>query len=235
MIGAAAIKMADDMGSSRFQVIAEGKRAVSVWDLICWAFQRGGGRLDWDEEATGVVQVQAWDTIAKLEAMRRLGCRVQGGGRSEPDHDADVVTSTLAVLPDRVGGKRMAAMMADHARAGRMPDWRCDQVIEPVEWVENRHGRFGKQADAAELGSMGWPPQVHQGRKRVSMKPVMYVPVRIVPSASVVAAARRDYLDFYLALLEVKYALEISHLTRFEITDAMPPRTPWTENGLTKS
>jgi hypothetical protein len=209
------------------------KLPVGVWDLICWAFQRGGGRLDWNEEATGFVEMQAWDTIAKLEAINKLGCRVQGGGRSEPDHDADVVTSTLAVLPVRCGGRRMAVNIAEYARSGRMPEWRCEQKVEPVEWVQNRYGRFGKVADSRDFG--GWPPQARQGRKGVIYEPVMCVPVHIVPSAAVVAAARRHYLDFYLALLEVKSALEISHLTRFEITDAMPPRTPWKENGLTKS
>ena len=56
----------------------------------------------------------------------RLGCKVDGGGRSSQSYthqDAEVVAATLAGMPDSLGGKRMAIYVAELARAGMTPDW----------------------------------------------------------------------------------------------------------------
>jgi len=205
-----------------------GKREIDVWGIICWAFQNECVSLDRHEEETGLEQRVNVDPIYQMAEIARLGCRVQGGGRSASHHDADIVAATLAVLPDGCGGWHMATAIAELARAGITPDWHRNPQVVPVDTVTNRYGHHAKTADAKQLGSIGWPHQSRRNRKgRTVYDPVLFTPVVIRPSAAQVTRSRRAYLDWYGALLDIRSALQHSVLTSFIVTDRMPARAPW--------
>jgi hypothetical protein len=204
------------------------KRAVSVRQLIEWAFQREKVGIDFDEieRETGARPGVGMEYILMEQA--RLGCRVQGGGTSPSHHDADIVASTLAVLPESCGGRRMAIWIAELARAGRVPEWQAELRVSPVATTTNRHGTRARTSDAAELGAMGWPHQTRRKRNgSIEMEPVLYCPIDIRPTAREIAVMRRGYLQWWSALLEIKSALQISHLTSHVVTNTMPPSAPW--------
>lgn len=204
------------------------KRSVTVLELIEWAFQREKVSVEFDEIAreTGTRPGVGMEYI--LIEQAKLGCRVQGGGTSPAHHDADIVASTLAVLPDSCGGRRMAIWIAELARSGRRPEWQAAIEVRPMATITNRHGTRARTSDAAELGAMGWPNQPKRKRNgSLVMEPVAYSPVEIRPTAREIAAMRRAYLQWWSALLEIKSALQISHLTSHVVTDAMPSSAPW--------
>ncbi|MEX5600945.1 hypothetical protein [Pseudophaeobacter sp. C1-32P7] len=209
-----------------------GKVEVGVWELICWAFQREKVGVDFDEieRETGAKPGVGMEYILMEQA--RLGCRVQGGGTSPAHHDADIVASTLAVLPENCGGRRMAIWIAELARSGRVPEWRAEPTVGPSATTTNRHGTRARTSDAAELGSEGWPHQLRRKRNGSAvMEPVPYCPIEIRPTAREVASMRRGYLQWWSALLEIKYALQISHLTAHVVTEAMPLSAPWKKSA----
>ncbi|OIQ32317.1 MAG: hypothetical protein BM562_05460 [Alphaproteobacteria bacterium MedPE-SWcel] len=204
------------------------KRPVPVLELVEWAFQREKVSVEFDEieRETGTRPGVGMEYILMEQA--RLGCRVQGGGTSPAHHDADIVASTLAVLPESCGGRRMAIWVAELARAGRRPEWQAEPQVRPLATTTNRHGTRARTADAADLGHAGWP---HQPRRKrtgcVVLEPVAYSPVEIRPTAREVGAMRRAYLQWWSALLEIKTALQISHLTAHVVTDVLPVSAPW--------
>lgn len=103
MMGFEGLNMSSKISPAVITVPRIGKREVGVLSLIEWAFQREHASLDFDEIASENGARPGVDTIWHLMEGKRLGCRVDGGGRSDPHHDADIVASALAVLPDVYG------------------------------------------------------------------------------------------------------------------------------------
>tara|TARA_R110002049_G_scaffold23331_2_gene82340 strand:+ start:1043 stop:1696 length:654 start_codon:yes stop_codon:yes gene_type:complete len=200
------------------------KTRVGVWDLLQWAFQRELAGIDFDEIATMVGQSVIGGTYLMMQ-HGALGCRVDGGGRSPCHPDADIVAATLGCLPDRLGGRRMAVMIAEMARAGLVPDWMPDARprIEAAEWGWNPHGRHAK---TERVGT------AHVIRRGVAREvEVRCCPVVWIAPEREIERARRHYMAWWLALLDVQMTLRMSRdLSAFEVTDAMPPRCPWKEN-----
>jgi len=208
------------------------KAEVAIWDLLCWAFQREFASVDFGRiTSLGGQPMPGYGMEFVLLEQARLGCRVDGGGHSDPHPDADVVAAALSALPEVCGGRPMAVQIAELARAGQVPDWMGDATprLVPVEMHTNRHGCHAKTADAAVLGSVGWPHWKRRNRKNVVVEEVVtYCPTIWRPSAAQIAAARRGYQLWWGALLELRINLQIgAPLSAFEVTDAMPPMTPW--------
>jgi hypothetical protein len=205
-------------------------REIGIWPLIIWAFRSEFAQLDFDDlasEASGRRSHMGMEAI--LMERCRVGCKVDGGGRSDPHPDADLIAAALATLPEGCGGRRMAVDIVELARAGRCPDWHVEQSIAPVSYMQNRHGLFSNTADAAGLGDAGWPA-VQRTRRRggVAEEPVLYCPVTIVGTASTIAAKRRAYLQWWSALLELRTTFQLGRdLSAWVVTDAMPPMKPW--------
>lgn len=226
------MNMAVKMDGGGFGLVCQesaGRRELGVWEIICWAFQREFASVDFDEVERDIALMQAVDPIY---TMMRQGCMVDGGGRSAPHHDADIVAATLAVLPEALGGRRTAVWIAELARVGRCPDWFEDVTprIYPADTHTNRHGTHAKTADSAGLGSQGWPKQPRRNRKQaIVYDAVRYCPCVVRPTAVEVDRARKSYINWWLALLDIRVALQsrATHLTSFVVTDTMPPRTPW--------
>ena len=207
---------------------------VSTRSLIEWAFAREKAQLEFEDDvmrASGYGYVSSTAAIIQHE---QLGCRIDGGGRSDPHPDADVVAAAVAALPEARGGHRMAVWVAELARAGRVPDCMVDArpVVRPVETHVNRWGEMAKTADAAALGSLGWPAQARRNRKGVVVQDaVLFCPVRITPTVDQIASARRAYLDWRGALMDLRDSFTAyGGLTAWRVTDELPPLRPWIRN-----
>jgi hypothetical protein len=209
-----------------------GLRPIDTWGLVVWAFQREAAQLDFarkGDDAQGFVGFGFTSMTAIIAEHEQLGVRVDGGGRSDPHPDADLVASAVSVLSEGCGGERMALMMVECARAGALPEWHVEASIRPRDWFTNRHGRHAVTADAADLGLSGWPAQSRVNRKGDTVVDVVrYCPVIVQGGASEVARKRRQWLQFRSALLELRASFRIgSDLTSWVVNESLPPLRPW--------
>ena len=102
------------------------KRALGVQAALEWAFQVEKAQLELPVRRDINQEGFGFGLEYVLIQRARLGCKVDGGGRSSQSYthqDAEVVAATLAGMPDSLGGKRMAIYVAELARAGMTPDW----------------------------------------------------------------------------------------------------------------
>ena len=200
------------------------KTQVSILELVGWAFQREKASLDF-HCVSGPRASVGMEYIMMQRAM--LGCRVEGGGRSERHHDADIVASALAVLPERVGGRAMAILIVEHAREGRLPVWDVKQEPRclPVEWKQSKHGTYAAREFCREVGQR-WPLS-QLGRDDGYWCPVWYT-----ATGADRARARRGWLRWWGAMLELRDTFRIyGGLTAFEVTESMPRRCPWEKSS----
>jgi len=201
------------------------KTRVSIWDLLQWAFQRELAGIDFDEIATLTHQSVIGGSFLMMQ-HGLLGCRVDGGGRSPSHPDADIVASALSCLPEAHGGRRMALTIADLARTGRVPDWMEGAAprVVPAQWRDSKYGRFAK---TEVVGKAQW---VSRGQVRETE--IRVCPVTYQSPQEDILSARRFYLAWWMALLELQISMRMSRdLSAFEVTEAMPPHTPWQKNS----
>lgn len=207
------------------------RRDIGIQALLEWAFRDECAQLDFDAMGVRASGYGYASSTAAILQHEQLGCRVDGGGRSDPHPDADVVAAAVAALPEGCGGRRMAIWVAELARAGMVPDWMPGAAprVYPVDTHTNRHGVRAKTDDAARLGASGWPAQARRNRKGVVVQEaVPYCPVVVRPSARDIARSRRSYLDWWGALLDLRGTFAAyGGLSSFAVTDAMPDRCPW--------
>lgn len=201
------------------------KVETGIWGLLVWSFAVEKVSLDFDELASVAGERPGIGTEYLLMKRHDLGCAIDGGGRSEPHPDADLVASAVANLAEGWGGRRMAIWIAELARADRWPDPMVNARprCEPVDWK-------------AHKGKLWARKELWQGDGRVSRWPVSALgrddgyacPVTYRDTAQHVGAARRSWLEWWGALLELRATFQIrSDLTAFKVTDAMPPQRPW--------
>lgn len=202
------------------------KIEIGIWELLQWAFQRELASLDFDEVGRETGAHRSFGMEYLLIERARLGCQVDGGGRSDPHPDADVVASALAALPPAYGGRPMAMHIAELARAGRVPDWgahvrpRC----APVGWKRSKHGVFAEREYWTGLGR--WPAN------RLGRDHGYACRITFEGTARQVAAMRRNYLGWWGALLELRENLRaLNSLTAFCVVEAMPPMKPWEKSS----
>lgn len=202
------------------------KREVGIWDLLVWAFQVERVSIDFDELARVAGERPGVSMEYLMMQRAHLGCQVDGGGRSEPHPDADLVASALSCLPEGCGGRRMAVWIAELARHGHWPDWGEGMVArcEPVAWRACKHGRYGERQFWTGPGR--WPaPDLGQGDGYACQ-------VVFTGMAAEGARLRRDWLLWRGALLELQTTFRIrDDLTGFTVTDALPPRAPWRKSS----
>ncbi|HDZ82794.1 MAG TPA: hypothetical protein ENH56_16385 [Roseobacter sp.] len=198
------------------------RRPISIQSLLEWAFADECASIDFEDEGTLAAGYGAVGNAYLMAQRGALGCRVDGGGRSLPDHDADLVAAAVAVLPEGCGGRRMAVQIAEMARARAVPDAfvGAEPRCEPKGW---RINQFGRKAETDSIGfeidSSGLRPRRHD----VRICPVVYR-----PDGQQVAAARRNYLQWWSALSELRITFEIhENLSRWVVSDRMPAQQPW--------
>lgn len=200
-------------------------REISILGLIEWAFQRECASLDFDEMASTAGERPSVSPLWVLAERRHIGCKIDGGGTSEPHPDADIVASALAALPDARGGRRMAIWIAELARAGMRPDWMEGATTRcvPLDLGREKPGRPPKSEVC------GTVEVVNRGRKRtVEMR---WCPVTFTPTAQQIASARRSYLLWWDALHDLRVNMQHGGLSAWRVTNDMPPRKPWLKSS----
>ena len=194
---------------------------LSIVQALEWAFAVEFAHLDFNDLADDH-HGGGWDTIAVLMERGALGCKVDGGGRSRPASDAEVIVEALGGLPVGCGGQGMAIQMAGHARTGSSPDWMQGAVprMVPVDTRMTKHGLF------ARTEVIGHYTSRYRGRDISSE--ITWCPVSWAPSAATIASARRHYLQWWGALLHLRAELATGNrLERVTLSHAMPPMKPW--------
>jgi len=216
------------------------KRRMSIRTALEWAFGTEFAWLSLDE--TDVERQVGVDTVYRLMERHKLGgMHIQGGGRSDPHHDADIIAAAVTDLALNGGDYGMALTIAELSRMGKVPDWMEGAVpqIEPMEW--KKKGGFSKDPMGAEEVL-----QKHTlyERRPVPRKPgtygtyrrvisVKWVPIRWTVHPREIKRARRKYLAWADALegLRGKLATD-GNLETIELTNKLPVRRPWARSPV---
>ncbi|UFS64383.1 hypothetical protein LO749_09400 [Paracoccus denitrificans] len=199
-------------------------REMTIQQALEWAFAVEHARIDFDETGAHEFDRPGVDTIWILQRHRELGCRVDGGGTSDPHPDAQIIAAAVEALPIGVGGRRMALLVAECARARRVPDWREEERrgVLPCGWDMTDDGEW-------LAGTRKLDPQTYRDRKgfKKTYRPEI-CPISYTGTAVVLAKRRREYLAWYGALLHLLYELSwCSGFTAIRIVDGLPDRSPW--------
>jgi hypothetical protein len=212
------------------------RQEISIQRLLEWAFADECASVDFEDAGT---LAQGYGHIGNAHRMAQrgaLGCRIDGGGRSEPHPDADLVSAAVAVLPEGCGGRSMAVQIAELARGRQGPSlhegreiklkdvperlWSGVMRCEPAEMFTNKHGL---QA-ATSLIDRG----VDTSGLRARRYDVRVCPVAYMVKSPDIARARRNYLQWRLALMELRQTfVNYNNLSRWAVTRMMPPMRPW--------
>jgi hypothetical protein len=210
------------------QPLAEdGREVVSTRTLLEWAFARERASLEFDEIEPAAPAVDSTRRIMDAMALSTgdpgTCLRIDaGGGRSLPHHDADVVASVLrSSVPWST-----AVRVAELARNCSAPRWDIGpQRLVPRDW--GRCNQYGVLAKSEICGTYSYRSR----RRGMVTRQVMWTPVRVEPTASQIAAARRSYLDWWGALLAVMAGMKGVDLDLFQVSGALPPVEPWRKGG----
>lgn len=199
-------------------------REMSIQQALEWAFAIERAQIDFDELGAHEFDRPGVDNIWILQRQHELGCRVDGGGSSDPHPDAQIIAAAVEALPIEMGGRRMALLVAECARARRAPDWREDERrgIVPCGWDMTDDGEW--LATTRKL-----PEQVYRVAKsrKKTYRPEL-CPISYTGSASVLAKRRRDYLAWYGALLHLLGQLSWGDaFTAIRLVDGLPSVSPW--------
>ncbi|SFY23347.1 hypothetical protein SAMN04244548_03184 [Paracoccus pantotrophus] len=198
-------------------------REMTIQQALEWAFAVEHARIDFDETGAHEFDRPGVDTIWILQRHRELGCRVDGGGTSEPHPDAQIIAAAVEALPIGVGGRRMALLVAECARARRVPDWgqRERFAVVPCGWDATDTG-----FTAHEVKGDIWVWRDKHRIRRERRFPAC--PVSYTGTPASIAAARRTYLNWYGALLHLLSVLGYSSaLSSVQLVDGLPKLSPW--------
>lgn len=195
----------------------DGRELIGIRSLLHWAFAIEKAQLCPPDGPDGIGGYGYASSTAAILRHEQLGCRIGGGGRSDPHPDADMIAETIVLCLHWP----LAVWVADLSRSGRVPQWDLGQPrLEPVAWSKRNHlGRHGKTEVCRVVEYMQ--------RGRMRRRQDMWVPCRWVPGQDQIAAARRGYLDWWGALLSLSASLSTVQFDRFRLTDRMPPMVPW--------
>ncbi|MCE8531545.1 hypothetical protein KBY26_20030 [Ruegeria pomeroyi] len=201
------------------------KRALGVMAALEWAFRVEKAQLELPVSQDANEEGFGFGLEYVLLQRAALGCKIDGGQHkigTYTHEDAEVIAATVAGMPDKLGGKRMAIRVAELARAGLTPDWMPGAVPRcvPVEVKRNQHG------ERATTVVVGTERVLSRGKWRTVE--VLACPVTFVPHPQQIEAARRAYADWWQALGWVRDGLVDGGMLRtVEVTEAMPKVRPW--------
>ncbi|QCO55521.1 hypothetical protein EOK75_07010 [Pseudorhodobacter turbinis] len=204
---------------------ARTKRALGVQAVLEWAFRVEKAQLELPVRKDVSDEGFGFGLEYVLLQRAALGCKVDGGQHkigSYTHADAEVVAATVAGMPERLGGIRMAISVAELARAGITPDWMPSVVPRcvPMETKSNQHG------ERATTIVVGTERVLTRGKWRTVK--VLACPVTWRPHPEQIASARRGYEDWWEALDWVRDGLVVGGMLReVEVTTAMPKLRPW--------
>lgn len=197
------------------------RKVLTIRQAVEWAFATERARLEFgDLPGREVPEASPLYTVMRRGA---LGCRIDGGGRSLPAHDADMIAAVLATLPHDLGGRNTALRVAELARAGQAEDWGRDLKARCIAagWkAENQHG---PQAVTVLVGY-----ERVEVRGRVREFEVRACPVTYTATADRIAAARAAYTRWRNALAWLAHELAAQgSFDRVKLAPGMPEAEPW--------
>jgi hypothetical protein len=198
------------------------RREIGIQRLLEWAFADECASVDFEDAGTLTQGYGYVGNAFRMAERGALGCRIDGGGRSDPDADADLVAAAVSVLPEGCGGRGMAVQIAELARARRVPDLMvgASSRCYPSNVNRNQHGSSSATEHVCYVtDGAGRKPK----RWDVRVCPVSYSNV-----GGEIARARRNYLQWYSALLELRQTfVNFNNLSRWSVSAAMPAMRPW--------
>lgn len=201
-------------------------REMTIQQALEWAFAVEHARLDFDDEwGAHEFDRPGCDSVHKVAMRGILGCRVDGGGSSDPHPDAQIIAAAVEALPVEVGGRKMAVLVAEMARTRSAPDWSApdQRGIVPCGWELTEDGTWTAATRTLEPVAYRYALK----RETRTYRPVI-CPISYSGSAAVIAERRRAYLAWYGALLHLWSSLAPEYaLTCTEITDGLPELSPW--------
>jgi hypothetical protein len=201
------------------------KRALGVQAALEWAFRIEQAQLELPPSKDMVEEGFGFGLEYVLLQRAALGCKVDGGQHklgSYTHPDAEVIAATVAGIPDRLGGIRMAIQVAELARAGMTPDWMPGVVPRcvPLEIKNNQHG------ERATTIVVSTERVKTRGKWRTIE--LLACPVTWRPHPEQIASARRGYEDWWLALEWVRDGLIVGRMLReVDVATTMPRVCPW--------
>lgn len=201
-----------------------GPRTMSIEAALHWAFVTEKAQIDFDHTGAHEFDRVGIDPLWRGMQMAILGTAVDGGGSSNPAVDAVIIASAVESLPIELGGARMATLIAELSRNLDRPDWgqsdRPAAVPNGWDWDDDA-GEF--LAGTSKEGTL-WTWRDKRSRKREARG--VFCPISYTGTARMINAKRQAYLAWYEALLYLAERLNFG-LHTIELTDAMPPLTPW--------
>jgi len=201
------------------------KRALGVQAALEWAFRVEQAQLELPPPKDVIEEGFGFSLEYVLLQRAMLGCKVDGGQHmmgSYTHPDAEVIAATVAGMPDRLGGIRMAIQVAELARAGLTPDWMPGVVPRCVP-LETRSNQHGERATTVVVGT-----ERVKTRGKWRTVEVLACPVTWRPHPEQITSARRSYEDWWLALRWVRDGLLAGQMLReVEVTALMPKPRPW--------
>lgn len=189
---------------------------IDVEALLIWTYRdqradlyAGGARMHPLERAADGHRVfgRSADGCAAIEDRAMLGADVDVRGHvvggMAIDDDAEHVHGLVASLG------LVAATLMRHARAGSRPGWAAD--VAPLRIVPLYEER--RWPDPAVPRHPGW----------------LYCPFVVDDNHGEIAFQRAEYTAWVSGLILVAYGLrqETGRLRRWQVTDVLPPVTPW--------
>jgi hypothetical protein len=201
------------------------KRSMGVQAALEWAFRVEKAQLELPQQKDVVEEGFGFGLEYVLLQRAALGCKVDGGQHKMGSYthpDAEVIAATVAGMPDRLGGIRMAISVAELARAGITPDWMPGVVPRCVP-VETRQNQHGERAVTIVVGT-----ERVKTRGKWRTVEVLACPVTWRPYPEQIAAARLGYEDWWQALNWIRDGLLAGGMLReLEVTAVMPKVKPW--------
>ncbi len=201
------------------------KRSMGVQAALEWAFRVEKAQLELPQRKDVVEEGFGFGLEYVLLQRAALGCKVDGGQHKMGSYthpDAEVIAATVAGMPDRLGGIRMAISVAELARAGITPDWMPGVVPRCVP-METRQNQHGERAVTIVVGT-----ERVKTRGKWRTVEVLACPVTWRPYPEQIAAARKGYDHWWQALDWVRDGLLAGGMLReMEVTAVMPRVRPW--------
>ncbi len=211
------------------------KRYLPVQAMLEWAFRNECAEIELPDLRDYEDRGAGFGTEYIMIQRAKLGVTIDGGGPGarESHEDAEAVAAIVSNLPDALGGRQSAIVVAELARSGITPDWMPGAVpkIEPQHW----HSRKGIWQAKPEMLRVYFEIQKrpHPRNRSVMVEyrkrhEIWWTPCTWTLEPRTIEAARQEYQTWWKILDYIRDALQmIGTLREHAITDAMPPRRPW--------
>lgn len=205
-------------------------REMPVRVALEWAFAVERAMIDWPdgETATERAARRLSRSTSAFGQDVELGTKVDTsrGHTGHAAHAAELIAATVARIPRSKGGRAMAYVVVECARARSAPDTMngITPRLEPRAWHQNQNGR------RAATESLGFViVQKRSAKKKALTKfDQRYCPLVLRPAPAMIAARRRIYCAWRGALVwladELRPALANEGIA---ITDELPAERPW--------